>query len=140
MNRIDEATARSRVEAARVARLATVDPDGRPNLVPFCPVLDDDTIYFQVDRKPKSKTSLKRVENIFARPDAVTVLIDHYEEDWERVWWVRLRGSGRILTAGPEYERADRLLRLKFPQVRSDPKPPAVVAIDITDWRTWSYT
>lgn len=131
--------ARTRVAEARVARLGTIDPDGRPNLVPFCPVLDGDTIYHQVDRKPKTTTSLRRVENLLARPDC-TVIVDHYEEAWERVWWVRMRGLGRILESGEEFERADALLRAKFPQVRNDPIPPAIIAIDIQSWTEWSYT
>ncbi|MHB8512839.1 MAG: TIGR03668 family PPOX class F420-dependent oxidoreductase [Actinomycetota bacterium] len=129
---------RDAVAEARVARLATIDPSGTPNLVPFCFVLDGETMYFEVDRKPKTKTSLRRVENILERPD-VTVLVDHYEEAWEKVWWVRLRGRGRVLSDGDEFNRAAALLREKYQQMRDDPAPPCVVAIDITQWRSWSY-
>lgn len=140
MSRLEAGEARERAAGERVARLATIDPDGRPNLVPFCPALDVDTIYFQVDRKPKTTTSLRRVENILARPDMVTVVFDHYDEDWTRVWWARARGTGRVLTEGREYEHADRLLRMKFPQYREDPPSPAIVAITVTQWRGWSYS
>ena len=44
---------RTRVEAARVARLATTDPDGRSNLVPICFVVAGDVLYTAVDEKPK---------------------------------------------------------------------------------------
>ena len=134
-----ESEQRARIVEARVARLATIDPSGTPNLVPFCFVLDEQTMYFCVDRKPKTSTSLRRVENILERPD-VTVLVDHYDEDWKQVWWVRLRGTGRVLTDGDEYERAERMLREKYAQMRNDPPSPCVVAIDITQWCSWSYT
>lgn len=131
--------ARERVTAGRVARLATIDPDGAPNLVPFCYALDDDTIYSAVDRKPKTTTGLRRVDNILARPGCM-VIVDHYDEAWENVWWVRIRGRGRILEDGDEFARADRVLRMKYPQMRGDPLPPAIIAIDALAWTEWSYT
>jgi len=131
--------ARRRVADGRVARLATIDPDGRPNLVPFCYALIGDTIYSPVDHKPKTTTSLRRVENLRVRPDCI-VIVDHYEEAWENAWWVRIRGRGRILERGEEYERADAALRDKYPQLADDPPPPAIVAIDATAWTDWSYT
>ena len=78
-------------EDARVARLATVSRDGRPHVVPICFVLDGDTLHTAVDEKPKRTRSLQRLRNIEANPN-VEVLIDGYDEDWSRLWWVRLRG------------------------------------------------
>lgn len=127
---------RARVAAARVGRLATIDPDGRPNVVPFVFVLDGDTLYTAVDEKPKRSRRLRRVENVEARPD-VTVLVDHYEEDWSRLWWVRLRGRGRILRGGAELDRALALLGEKYRQYRDSPPPGPVIAIDVVEWRSW---
>src|SRR5918994_4866978 len=110
----------ARVTAARVARLATTDPDGRPHLVPIVFAVEGDTLYTAVDRKPKRSTKLRRIENARARPD-VTVLVDHYEEDWSRLWWIRLRGRARVLDEGDERERALRLLEEKYPQYRTEP-------------------
>jgi PPOX class probable F420-dependent enzyme len=124
------------VEAARVARLATIDPDGRPHLVPIVFALDGDTLYSAVDAKPKRTRTLRRIENARARPD-VTVLVDHYEEDWSRLWWVRLRGRARVLDSGEETERALGLLADKYPQYRSDPPGPPVLAVDAHEWRGW---
>src|SRR6266536_1955101 len=81
----------ARLTAARVARLATTDPDGRPHLVPIVFALDGDTLYSAVDRKPKRSSTLRRIENARVRPD-VAILVDHYEDDWDRLWWIRLRG------------------------------------------------
>src|SRR5213595_2139659 len=126
-----------RLTAARVARLATIDPDGRPHLVPIVFALDGDTLYSAVDRKPKRSRTLRSIENARARPD-VTVIVDHYEDDWSRLWWIRLRGRARVLDDGEERERALGLLAEKYPQYRTEAPEGAVLAVDVTDVRDWS--
>jgi PPOX class probable F420-dependent enzyme len=127
---------RERVANARVARLATIDPDGRLHLVPIVFVLDGDTLYTAVDAKPKRSRRLRRIENARERP-GVTVLVDHYDEDWRRLWWVRLRGRARVLDAGEEADRALRRLVAKYEQYRTDPPGTPVLAIDVDEWRAW---
>src|SRR5690606_37163913 len=85
---VDERTMRARVAAARVGTLATVTRDGRPHVVPCCFAVDDDTVWSAVDAKPKSTLALRRLENVRANP-AASLLVDHYEDDWTRLWWVR---------------------------------------------------
>jgi PPOX class probable F420-dependent enzyme len=126
-----------RLTAARVAKLATLDPDGRPHLVPIVFALDGDTLYSAVDAKPKRSRTLRRIENARARPD-VTVLVDHYDDDWTKLWWIRLRGRARVLDDGPEADRALELLREKYAQYRDEPPGTPVLAIDVTEARTWS--
>jgi PPOX class probable F420-dependent enzyme len=125
-----------RLTAARVARLATIDPDGRPHLVPIVFALDGDTLYSAVDRKPKRSTTLRRIENARARPD-VTILVDHYEDDWSRLWWIRLRGRARVLDDGEERERALALLAEKYPQYRTEPPGGPVLSVDVTEVHEW---
>jgi PPOX class probable F420-dependent enzyme len=127
----------ARLTSARVARLATTDPDGRPHLVPIVFAVEGDTLYSAVDRKPKRSTKLRRIENARVRPD-VTILVDHYGEDWRQLWWIRLRGRARVLDDGEERARALALLREKYPQYRSEPPGGPVLAVDITDVRSWS--
>ena len=115
---------RQRVAEARVARLATLDEDGSPHLVPVVFALAGDTLYTAVDAKPKRSRTLRRIENARARPQ-VTVLVDHYEEDWSRLWWVRLRGRARVLDGGEEAERALALLRAEVRAVRARAPGPA---------------
>jgi PPOX class probable F420-dependent enzyme len=128
-----------RLTAARVARLATTDPDGRTHLVPIVFALDGDTLYSAVDRKPKRSRTLRRIENARARPD-VTVLVDHYTDDWDRLWWIRLRGRARVLDDGAEQDRALALLIDKYPQYRHAPPDGPVLAVDVDEVRTWSAT
>lgn len=129
--------AAQRVAEARVARLATIDPDGRPHLVPLCFALAGETLYSAIDWKPKRSRELRRLRNIRERGWA-TVLVDHYEEDWAALWWVRLRGRARVLVEGEELDRALAALAVKYPQYRRDPPPGPVIAVDVTEWRSWS--
>jgi PPOX class probable F420-dependent enzyme len=127
---------RRRVAEARVGRLATIDTDGRAAMVPFGFVLDGQTLFSGVDQKPKSTTLLRRLDNI-RRDPRVTVLVDHYEDDWSRLWWVRLRGRGQVIERGPERDRAVRLLVEKYPQYRDNPPSGPVISIEVDEWRGW---
>jgi PPOX class probable F420-dependent enzyme len=128
---------RGRVAQERVARLATVDPDGRPHLVPITFALVGDSVYSAVDAKPKRSRTLRRIENARERPE-VTVLVDHYEDDWTRLWWVRIRGQARVLDGGEEAERALAALAAKYEQYLQDPPGAPVLAVDVAEWRGWS--
>lgn len=127
---------RRRLGEARHARLATADAGGTPHVVPITFALDDDVIYFAVDAKPKRTTDLKRLRNIAANP-RVAVLVDHYDEDWTRLWWVRVDGTARVAGRAGESERALSLLVRKYEQYRSAPPPGPVVAISIVRMTGW---
>ena len=128
---------RSRAEAAPVARLATVDANGRPHLVPCCFVFDGEVAYSVVDHKPKRSAALRRLDNIRVNP-SVCLLVDHYEDDWSHLWWVRFDGQARLLLDGPEHEAAIALLCAKYSQYRATPPSGAVMAIEVTAMRAWS--
>jgi PPOX class probable F420-dependent enzyme len=133
---VDEQEMRRRVTEARVARLATVTPDGRPHVVPCCFALSDEVLYSAVDGKPKSTIALQRLANLRANPNA-SVLVDHYSDDWSTLWWVRVDGEGRVLDDGPERDDAITLLARKYPVYASERPPGAVIAIALTRWRAW---
>ena len=129
---------RGRAEASPVARLATVDGDGRPHLVPCCFAFNGDVAYSVVDHKPKRSPALRRLDNIRSNP-SVCLLVDHYEDDWSRLWWVRFDGRARILDSGPEHASAVALLCAKYEQYRvTPPSSGTVIAIDVGDVRSWS--
>ena len=128
---------RRRFAAASVAHLATVGPDGNPHIVPVCFALEDETLYFAVDSKPKRTPDLKRLRNIAANP-AVSVLVDHYEDDWSRLWWVRLDGAARVLTDAAEMLRAVDLLAARYSQYRTHTPAGPVVEVVIAGMTGWS--
>jgi PPOX class probable F420-dependent enzyme len=120
-------------DEARVARLATVDEHGRPHVVPICFAIDGGVLYTAVDEKPKRTRRLRRLANIEANP-AVAVLIDHYDENWSQLWWVRLRGTARIV----EDRHAVELLAAKYPQYRDRPPTGPVIAVTIEERSEWT--
>ena len=133
---MDEKEARARFAAARVVRLATVRPDGAPHLVPVVFVLEGDTVWLVVDEKPKRQRRLQRVVNIRVEP-RVSLLADSYEEDWNRLWWVRADGRARIVGEGHELERAVSLLLDRYPQERRRPPKGPALAVEVERWRGW---
>ena len=108
---------RAKLDAARVARLATLDDQQRPHLVPICFALHENVFYSAIDRKPKrvAPTGLARVRNIKKTPQ-VALLVDHYEEDWMLLWYVLVRGEADLVSAPAERKRALLSLRAKYPQ------------------------
>jgi PPOX class probable F420-dependent enzyme len=133
---MNEEEARAGFTTARVARLATIRPDGAPHLVPVVFVLEGDTVWFVVDAKPKRHRRLQRLVNIRAEPRVIH-LVDSYDEDWSRLWWVRADGRARIVGEGPELERALRLLLHKYPQERGQPPNGPALAVEVERWRCW---
>jgi PPOX class probable F420-dependent enzyme len=134
---VEQTEMRRRLDSAFVARLATAGEDGRPHIVPICFALEDHTLYFAVDFKPKQTTNLKRLRNIAANP-AVSVLIDHYEEDWDKLWWVRLDGNARLVAERGELEHALNLLAERYRQYGTTRPAGPVVAINIERMAGWS--
>jgi PPOX class probable F420-dependent enzyme len=137
MNAMDEREMRHRIKIAMVARLATVGPDGRPHIVPITFASADGSLYFAVDQKPKRTRNLQRLRNIVANP-AVSVLVDHYEDDWSSLWWVRVDGTARIVEEGPEFDEAIALLSARYEQYRSNRPAGPVVAIKVERMTGWS--
>jgi len=128
--------AMQRVRDARVGRLGTVTPDGRPHLVPCCFAVLDDTAYTAVDAKPKATLDLRRLQNIRSTP-ATCLLVDHYDEDWALLWWVRMDGEARVADAPSEAERAKSALVTKYAQYGHVAIPGPIIAIEIASWVTW---
>lgn len=138
--------ARERFAAARVARLATVTAEGAPHLVPIVfavvaradPAAGGDVVWTAVDDKPKSTRALRRLDNIARRP-SVSVLVDHYSDDWRALWWVRADGTARVVDASdPEAAVGRAALQAKYPQYARRTPPGPYVAVAVDTWRAWS--
>ena len=126
-----------RLNDARVARLATAGADGRPHIVPIAFAHDHVNLYFAVDDKPKRTRDLKRLRNI-ARNPRVSVLVDHYEDDWTRLWWIRVDGVAHVIAHEADAQHAVDLLVARYTQYeRTRPLGP-VVAISIERMTGWA--
>ena len=127
------------VKTHRVARLATADAGSAPYAVPICYAFDGERIYTAIDLKPKrvGGRALKRVRNILENPQ-VAVVIDDYSEDWSKLAYVMIRGNAEIIEKGEERQRAETLLRDKYPQY-AEMLAPGCAIIRITPERTISW-
>ena len=130
---------RAFVEQQRVGRLGTIANDGRPVLVPVCYALvDDETLAIAVDEKPKRTTRLARLANI-ERDPRVSLLIDHYSDDWEQLAWVRIDGPARVEQRGEAEPEALAALRARYQQYQKmalEALPLIVLApVRVLSWR-----
>jgi PPOX class probable F420-dependent enzyme len=119
-----------------VARLATVAPDGVPHLVPVVFAVDHDVIYTAVDAKPKRTQRLRRLTNIEHNP-RVSLLVDHYADDWTRLWWVRADGVAAVHRDDDAVHTGYRLLRAKYPQYQTVPLNGPVITVAVHRWSSW---
>jgi PPOX class probable F420-dependent enzyme len=120
---------------AEVARLATVGEDGQPHLVPIVFAVSGSTILTAVDGKPKSTAKLKRLANIAANPK-VSLLVDHYDQDWTQLWWIRVDGVATITESAAALDA----LRLKYPQYQDVPLYGPVIEISVESTKTWGLS
>jgi PPOX class probable F420-dependent enzyme len=119
-----------------VAMLATSAPDGAPHIVPVVFAVHGDVVYTAVDAKRKSTQRLRRLANIEANPQ-VSMLVDHYEDDWSRLWWVRADGEAAVHYSGEEMASGYALLRKKYLQYQRIALDGPVVTVDVKRWSWW---
>ena len=125
---------------SRVARLGTIGSDGAVRLVPICFAIVADDLVSAVDHKPKRTGQLRRLDDMVAS-GAATVLVDHYDDDWSHLWWVRVRGRATVHDPGDRaVEPALAALAAKYPQYREQPPAGAVYRIAMDEIRSWRYT
>jgi len=136
---LDVDDARRRFAAARVARLATVAEDGQPHLVPVVFAVEGDTVLIAVDAKPKRHRALKRLRNIADHP-AVSLLVDHYDDDWSALWWVRADGVATVTDDASVLARAREALGTRYPQHREEPPEGPVIVVEVRRWSGWSWS
>lgn len=106
------------LEAARVARLATADAEGRPHAVPVCFALANGGVVTPIDEKPKrvGPNDLRRVRDV-RQNDAVALVVDHYRENWADLGWVQVRGRASVREPdAPGHGAAVTELRRKYSQ------------------------
>lgn len=135
--KLSKADACERLATARVARLATAGDDRQPHLVPVTFAVDGDQIYIAIDNKPKTTVNLRRIRNIRENPK-VTLLADHYAEDWDTLWWVRADGRATIVEDHRQQEHPLDVLAAKYEQYRQSRPAGPVIVIDVARWTGWT--
>lgn len=128
------------LRSARTGHLATADAKGRPQVVPVCFVFDGQAIYSVLDAKPKTTPlrQLRRVKNILANPQ-VSLVVDHYEEDWDKLQYILVSGDAELLESGEEWALAIAMLREKYPQYQAmDLDQNPVIKITPVRYSPWS--
>jgi PPOX class probable F420-dependent enzyme len=137
---MDRDDARARFAAGRVARLATLAPRRQPQLLPVAFAMgsgpEGDAITFAVDGKARSTSGLRRLQQLAANA-SVSLLVDHYEDDWSALWWVRADGEARVLEGGPTFRVAQSGLTAKYAAYDLAPPPGPLVVVDVKSWEWW---
>lgn len=126
----------ARFADAPVARMATVSAEGVPHLVPVVFAVRGGVVYTAVDHKPKTTRHLRRLANI-AATGRVSLLVDHYDDDWSRLWWIRVDGRAEVLEADAATAALDALVA-KYRQYESNRPAGPVIAVHVSGWREWS--
>jgi len=138
--RIEPAEARDRFARSPVLRLATSGADGWPHLVPCTFAVDGSgRIVIGIDNKPKASANLRRLRNIRENP-RVSLLVDHYADDWTQLWWVRADGTAAVAAAGAEHAAHWDLLRTRYPQYEGQVLDGPVIVVTVERWSGWTFT
>ena len=99
----------------------------------------EDLIFTAVDSKPKQSRNLKRLRNIRINP-YVSLLADHYEDDWTQLWWARADGIARVIEDEDGMAEPIRLLGEKYRQYRHNRPDGPVIAVTVERWTGWTYS
>ncbi|HXB46523.1 MAG TPA: TIGR03668 family PPOX class F420-dependent oxidoreductase [Streptosporangiaceae bacterium] len=137
--RLDPADARTRFAGSAVLRLATAGAGARPHLVPCTFAVDGSgRVVIGIDNKPKSSASLRRLRNIAENP-RVSMLADHYADDWAQLWWARADGVATIERYGEEHAGHWALLKSKYPQYAGQVLDGPVIVVTVESWSGWAF-
>jgi PPOX class probable F420-dependent enzyme len=131
------------IERARVARLATIDSEFKPHLVPVVFVFDDNHFFIPIDEKRKTAKpeKLKRVRNIQHNPN-VALLIDHYDEDWTKLAFVMIQGEASVASKKEEniqVRQAYKKLMTKYVQYQKVGVGEMCIIIKPKKVASWGY-
>lgn len=124
-----------------VARLAVLDDDGAPEVMPIVFARVGTTLFSPVDGKPKSHARLARLRHIEAHP-RVALVVDRYDDDWRQLWWIRMAAMASIAVGHHrDWQAAVEALLGKYPQYHSTPLfmgEPTLICFQPLTVRAWA--
>ena len=91
------------------------------------------SITFKISQDPGHHCPLANIE---ANP-TVSLLVDHYDDDWNRLWWVRVDGTATIHLRGEEVAAGYAALRAKYSQYQRVELDGPVVTVAVGRWSSW---
>src|SRR5438105_8305422 len=131
---------RRRFATGRVAYLAALRADGTAALVRIVVEVIGNRVVSAVEPKPKRTPQLAPLRHI-AQDPRVTLLVDHYEDDWQLLWWARAQGEARPVAEGAERDEALARMLAKYPQYETLASPFGdAVIVEVKRWTGWSAT
>jgi PPOX class probable F420-dependent enzyme len=132
------------IQRARVARLATIDSEFKPHVVPVVFVFDGNHFFIPLDEKRKTTKPerLKRIKNIQYNPD-VALLIDQYDEDWTKLAFVMIQGKASVASkreGNVQVRQAYKKLMTKYIQYQTVGIGEMCIIITPKKVASWSYS
>ena len=122
-----------RLDSARRGFLATAT-DNTPHVVPIVFVRIDQLLFSPIDGKPKSKQQLRRIRNLERNP-VCSLSIDHYSENWNELWWLRLDCRASVIPMNDDIARG---LKEKYRNYESISVGESAISLAIHNYRFWS--
>jgi PPOX class probable F420-dependent enzyme len=121
---------------ARVARLAYVDDEDRPRVLPVTFAVADGFVWTAIDdEKPKRRAEPARVSYLRRRPEA-SLLVDRYDDDWTRLVWVQVLGRVSVVAVG-EAPGAVEALAAKYSQYAARRPPGPLLRLSVARVLHW---
>jgi PPOX class probable F420-dependent enzyme len=136
--RLSAEQARARFADSPVAVLGTVDATGAAHLVPVTYVVSGDLVFIAIDDKPKRDQDLKRLRNIAAEP-RVSLLAQHYQEDWSGLWWARADGTARVIDPADMPFAVLGGLMGRYAWYRTHQPNGPVIEVTVQKWSGWAF-
>jgi PPOX class probable F420-dependent enzyme len=129
------AWARDLLAAERVARLAFLDGEDRPRVLPVTYAMAGGSAWSAIDEKPKRAAEPARVRYLRRRPEAA-LCVDRYSDDWSRLAWVQLLGRTAVV-AVEDAPEAMAALAQRYEPYRERTPPGPLLRLSVERSLSW---
>jgi PPOX class probable F420-dependent enzyme len=126
------------LEAERVARLAFLDEQDRPRVLPVTYAVREGAVWSAIDDKPKRAAEPARVRRLRRRPEAA-LCVDRYSDDWSELAWVQLLGRIDVLPLR-ESPGALAALAARYPVYAERTPPGPLLRLSVERALSWRAT